>query len=327
MLALHEQRLRVTIFGFIRLMKMYRSLFFLFPFAAAFLVAAHADIVEDVRISMGSGAFTVAESQLNSYRAQKGVTAEYIEASSWMARGSLIFNKLDQADSFARSTEQQALPLLKKRKMDAEPHLPLALGAAIEVQAQVLTARGKPTQAVALLQRYIRLYRDTSIRNRLQKNLNLLALVGKPAPALQVAEYLGPKPVPLAQLKGSPVLLFFWAHWCGDCKGEAPVIARLRNEFAGKGLVVQAPTQRYGYAAGGQEVGPAAELAYIKDIRAQYFAALADVPAPISQENLSLYGVSTTPTLVVLDRAGKVSFYHPGALSYQELRAAIERVL
>ena len=308
-------------------MKMYRSLFVLFALSLFFATTTHAVIVEDVRISLSSGGFAQAESQLNSYRAQEGATPEYLEASSWMARGYLIFNKLDQADSFAHKTEDLALPLLKKRKLDAEPHLPLALGAAIEVQAQVLTARGKPAEAVALLQRNLRLYRTTSIRNRLQKNLNLLALVGKPAPALQVAEYLGPKPVPLAQLKGSPILLFFWAHWCGDCKGESPVIARLRDEFSRKGLVVITPTQRYGYATGGQEVGPTAELAYIKDVRAQYYAPLADVPAPVSQENLSLYGVSTTPTLVVVDRAGKISFYHPGALSYQELRAAIERVL
>ena len=327
MLALHEQRLRVTIFGFIRLMKMYRSLFFLLPFAAAFLVAAHADIVEDVRISMGSGAFTVAESQLNSYRAQKGVTAEYIEASSWMARGYLKANKLDQADSFAHKTEQLVLPVLAKRKLDAEPHLPIALGAAIEVQAQVLAAHGAPARAVTLLQRNLRTYRNTSIRNRLQKNLNLLALVGKPAPTLQLTEYLGPKPLPLAQLKGSPVLLFFWAHWCGDCKGEAPIIARLHSEYAAKGLAVIAPTQRYGYAAEGQDATPAAELAYIKDVRAHYYSALADVPAPLSQENLSVYGVSTTPALVVLDRSGKVTFYHPGALSYEELKAAIDRVI
>jgi len=308
-------------------MMMCRSLSALFVLSLTAATTAHADIAEDVRVSLSSGSFTQAESQLNSYRAQKGVTPEYLEASSWMARGYLIFNKLDQADSFAHSTEQQVLPLLKKRKLDAEHHLPLALGAAIEVQAQVLTARGKPAQAVALLQRNLRLYRTTSIRNRLQKNLNVLAMVGKPAPALQMTEYIGQKPVPLAQLKGSPILLFFWAHWCGDCKGEAPVIARLRNEFSGKGLVVITPTQRYGYAAGGQEVGPAAELAYIKDVRTQYYAPLADVPSPLSTENLSLYGVSTTPTLVVVDRAGKVSFYHPGALSYQELRAAIERVL
>ena len=317
----------VTISGFDRLMNMYRSLFFLLLFAAAVLTVAHADIVEDVRISMGSGAFTVAESQLNSYRAQKGVTAEYVEASSWMARGYLKANKLDQADSFAHKTEQLVLPILAKRKLDAEPRLPTALGAAIEVQAQVLAARGTPAQAVALLQRNIRTYRNTSIRNRLQKNLNLLALVGKPAPALHLTEYLGPKPLPLAQLKGSPVLLFFWAHWCGDCKGEVPIIARLHSEYAGKGLAVIAPTQRYGYAAQGQDATPAAELAYIKDVRAHYYAALADVPAPLSQENLSVYGVSTTPTLVVLDRAGKVTFYHPGALSYEELKAVIDRVI
>ena len=59
-----------------------------------------------------------------------------------------------------------------------------------------------------------------------------------------------------------------------------------------------------------------------------------DFPTPdlnggtyISQENLSVYGVSTTPTLVLLDRSGKVAFYHPGALSYEELRAAIERIV
>ena len=87
-----------------------------------------------------------------------------------------------------------------------------------------------------------------------------------------------------------------------------------------------APTQRYGIAAGGENATPAAELAYIQDTRDRYYTALLDVPAPVSQENLSVYGVSTTPTLVLLDRAGKVAFYHPGALSYEELRAAIDRV-
>jgi thioredoxin-related protein len=47
----------------------------------------------------------------------------------------------------------------------------------------------------------------------------------------------------------------------------------------------------------------------------------------VNQENFNLYGASTTPTLVLVDRTGKIAFYHPGALPYEELRGAIERVV
>jgi len=40
-----------------------------------------------------------------------------------------------------------------------------------------------------------------------------------------------------------------------------------------------------------------------------------------------VYGSSTTPTLVLVDRAGKIAYYHPGAVPYDELRAAIEKVV
>jgi thiol-disulfide isomerase/thioredoxin len=300
---------------------------FVWPWILLLAATAHAQIVDDVRATLASNAFTQADTQLATYRAQHGVTPEYLEAHSWMARAYLKSNNLAQADAYARRTEQLVLQQLTTRKLDADEHLPSALGAAIEVEAQVLAAKGAPAQAVALLKKHLLTYHNTSIRNRLQKNLNLLALVGKPAPPLQLAEYLGPKPVPLAQLKGAPVLLFFWAHWCGDCKGEAPILARLRSEYAVQGLAMVAPTQRYGYAAGGENASPAAELAYIKQVRDRYYGAFADVPAPVSQENFSIYGASTTPTLVLLDRTGKVAFYHPGALSYEELKGAIDRTL
>jgi len=40
-----------------------------------------------------------------------------------------------------------------------------------------------------------------------------------------------------------------------------------------------------------------------------------------------VYGAGTTPTLVLIDRTGQVAMYHPGAMSYNDLRTAIERVL
>ena len=57
-------------------------------------------------------------------------------------------------------------------------------------------------QAVALLRRNLATYGNTSIGPRLQKNLNLLSMAGKPAPPLKITEYLGPKPVALSQLSG-----------------------------------------------------------------------------------------------------------------------------
>jgi thiol-disulfide isomerase/thioredoxin len=295
---------------------------------------AQADLIGDVRAQLEQNSFSAAESELRIYRDQHGVTPEYLEALSWMARGAASTKHWNQAAAYASETRRLSEQQLTttKRKLDAEPHLPIALGAAYEVLAQVLTEKdmaekGQHAQAVSLLRSALARYGNTSIRARLQKNLNLLALVGQPAPPLQATRYLGPKPPVLASLKGSPVLLFFWAHWCGDCKAEVPVIARLRQEFAPEGLVVIGPTQLYGYAAQGADAAPEQERAYIESVRARYYASLQDMPVPLSKQNFNAYGASTTPTLVVLNRAGQVAMYHPGALSYDELRSAVQKAV
>lgn len=286
-----------------------------------------ADIVDDVRGALAQGNFTVADQELQEYRAHHSVTPEYLEALSWLARACASGNQMGAAEAFAKQTETFARQLLAKRPLDAEPHLPIALGAAIEVQAEALVAAGRQVQAAALLKRSLAEFGKTSIGSRLQKNLNLLGMSGRPAPALQFSEYLGSKPVALSQLKGSPVLLFFWAHWCVDCKAEVPIITRVRQEFAPQGLVVIGPTQLYGYAAQGNDATPVQERAYIEAVRQRYYATLLDMPVPLSKQNFNVYGASTTPTLVVLNRAGQVAMYHPGAMAYEDLRAAVEKVV
>jgi len=287
---------------------------------------AVASVVTDVQTAMSRGNFPLAEAMLQSYRTQHGTTPEFIEALSWLARGDLMTRQFDKADARAKEAEQLAVQGLAARHLDAEPHLPIALGAAIEVEAQVLTANGDRAGALALLRKDLAAYRATSIRTRIQKNINLLALEGRPAPALEESEYLGAKPAPLAALRGKPVLLFFWAHWCPDCKQEEHILAEIAREYGAKGLVMVAPTQRYGYVASGEEAGPADELKYIEQIRHQYYGDLLNVPAPVSEANFRNYGASTTPTLVLIDRSGIVRLYHPGAMTLEELRAALNKV-
>jgi thiol-disulfide isomerase/thioredoxin len=286
-----------------------------------------AGIADDVRNQLARNDFAAAETTLQNYRNRQGITPDYLEALSWMARASLAANRFDRAETYARQTESLSRQLLLKRPLDAEPQLPIALGAALEVHAQLLAARGQQAQAVALLRSSLVAYRNTSIQPRLQKNLNLLGLAGQPAPPLKIAQYLGAKPVALSQLNGSPVLLFFWAHWCGDCKAEGPVIAQLKSEFGPRGLTLLAPTQLYGYAAQGEDAQPKDELAYIERVWQRFYPGLQNIPVPVSKENFNLYGASTTPTLVLLDRTGRVALYHPGVMPYDELRGAIEKAI
>ena len=294
--------------------------------ASLLAAAAWADLVPDVRVALAKNNFPLAASLVQNYRAQRGVTPEMIEGLSWLGRGALAAKQFDQAEAYAQEAQRLSLAELKKRPLDTEPHLPLALGAAIEVQAQILNERGQRAEAVALLRKQLALYRTTSIRARLQKNINLLSLEGKVAPPLDQREFLGSKPVPLSALKGSPVLVFFWAHWCPDCKQEYAILTQIEREYASKHLVIVAPTQRYGYTARGEEAGPAEELKYIDEVRHKFYPDLLNISAPISEENFKQYGASTTPTLVLIDRQGIVRLYHPGAMTLDELRAALNRL-
>jgi thiol-disulfide isomerase/thioredoxin len=281
------------------------------------------DIVKEVRAAIARNDFTLGEKLIRDFKARQGMTLEAIEAVSWLGRGALAVRQFDRADAYAMEARKLALAQLTKRKLDAEEHLPLALGASIEVQAQVMDARGERDQAVAFLRRELVAYRNSSIRARIQKNIHLLSLEGKPAPALDAREWLGSKPATLDQLKGRPVVLFFWAHWCSDCKRLAPDLARIAAEH---GVTVVGPTQRYGYVAGGADATPDVEITYIDRIRQQHYSSLSGMAVPVSEENFRNYGSSSSPTLVFIDRGGIVRLYHPGAMSYPELVAGAKRI-
>jgi len=276
-----------------------------------------------VRSAIAAGDFSTAEQQVNEYRRSEGVTPEMLEALSWLGRGALQVGRLDDAERYAAETRDLSLEALETREVDAERRLPIAFGASIEVRAHAMAQRGALSEAIVFLEEELERWGETSIRTRIQKNVHLLSLEGKPAPALAMDRHLGDEPQPLASLKGDVLLLYFWAHWCPDCRFQAPILARLKQEYAGEGLRIIGPTRLYGYRSRGQDATPAEELEWIEQVLGEHYAAIAAMPVPVSADNFINYGCSTTPTLVLVDREGIVRLYHPGRINYEELAPRI----
>ncbi len=62
-------------------------------------------------------------------------------------------------------------------------------------------------------------------------------LVGKPAPLFALTSIDG-KAMTLDELKGTPVLVNFWATWCVPCESENPQLIRAARAWKGKAAFV-----------------------------------------------------------------------------------------
>jgi peroxiredoxin len=63
--------------------------------------------------------------------------------------------------------------------------------------------------------------------------------MGEPAPGFQLLDLEG-EPVTLADFRGRPVWITFWASWCPPCRAEAPDIEATYERHSDAGLVVLA---------------------------------------------------------------------------------------
>jgi thiol-disulfide isomerase/thioredoxin len=139
-------------------------------------------------------------------------------------------------------------------------------------------------------------------------------LLGEPAPDVDLVPIEG-ETQRLSALQGNVVLLDFWASWCSPCRDELPILAKLEEEYADRGVVL--------YAVNLGE-SPA-------EIQGVLRRELANVKAALDADHAiaSQYDVGGIPHLAIIGPDGRVQSVHVGLGNDTEavLREEIEALL
>ena len=130
----------------------------------------------------------------------------------------------------------------------------------------------------------------------------------RPAPDVTVETRTGEK-VRLSDLKGRPVLINFWATWCGPCISEMPALDALAAERAGTPLVIMAVSEDRG---GETVVAP-----FLNRLR------LGNLPIYLDADTKArvAFRIDAIPTTVLIDRNGREIGRIMGAASWDGVAA------
>jgi thiol-disulfide isomerase/thioredoxin len=117
----------------------------------------------------------------------------------------------------------------------------------------------------------------------------------------------------LESLRGHPVILDFWATWCGPCQMEAPVVNTIAQRYKDRGLAVVGVNTS-------DEDGLAAQFVRVKHLG---FPVVYDEGNAIAKK----YGVTNLPTLIVISKTGKLVAIRTGVTSDAALDDIVKRYL
>jgi len=134
-------------------------------------------------------------------------------------------------------------------------------------------------------------------------------VVGKLAPDFEL-DTLDGQTVILSQLKGSPVLVNFWATWCAPCRYEMPFLQQIYEDWPGDELLLL--TINVGESS--------SDVSQFMQSEGFSFTVLLDGEVAVAQR----YNVQGIPTTLFIDKEGIIQNIHVGSFRSQ---AEIETIL
>jgi len=140
-------------------------------------------------------------------------------------------------------------------------------------------------------------------------------LLGKPAPPLSLMDLNG-KRVTLSDFKGHPLVINYWATYCGPCKFEMPWLETFSKKYAADGFDVIGVTYD-------SEVGKDTISKDVQKLGVTYPILLSDPKA----EKDYLGDTDGLPISFYVDRTGKVIQVTMGLGSQDQLEAMVKQTI
>ena len=135
---------------------------------------------------------------------------------------------------------------------------------------------------------------------------------------------LSGKEVSLSSYKGKPLVVDFWATWCGPCQIEIPWLEKLQDQYASQGLTI------IGISADDLDKDDPAKL-FTEKREISDFATKMHINYPVLLDADAIAdsygGVDSLPTTFFIDRTGKIVASTVGLASRDELQADIQKAI
>ena len=142
--------------------------------------------------------------------------------------------------------------------------------------------------------------------------------IAKPAPALGNGTWINSSSLSIDGLRGQVVLIEFWTFGCYNCRNTLPSIKRWDERYRGKGLTV--------IGVHTPETNPEKELEEVRNETSRLGIRYA-VVTDNSYTTWRKYGVQAWPTIIVLDKQGRIRWTHVGEGSYNNTENVIQKLI
>lgn len=118
------------------------------------------------------------------------------------------------------------------------------------------------------------------------------------------------------EVSRKPVLLLFWSIFCDPCRAELAILQKAQDRYGGRDVTVVA------VAVDGAPLR--STVGGFTRQEGYTFKVLVDELDPIGAWRVAdAYGVAVTPTLLLLEKGGKVSLRKGGKIREEELEKAV----